>query len=273
MEKLNEIIKAKIEKLSDESKLLLESSSLAATSKFPFNQFANIFAVLFTKGELTYSEFTSIRDEYFKRNPYIDLFENAPRTFGQTWGEAWLRGEKKSLQIPPSREGYKAQFDLWLPTKGSGGIRIEVKSSRVAANNPERQLVERAYKKPCGTEAEIKQTIENELSFKMNFQQLKPEYCDVFIWISVWLDDIDIWVIPSDMVKLRPKNAKRRKPTESIVNNDGSIFMGVQHAGGKGGEVSEGQISVTSKHFYDLTKYKVTLDKLVETIKRYGSPN
>ena len=107
----------------------------------------------------------------------------------------------------------------------------------------------------------------------MNFQQLKPEYCDVFIWIAVWLDDIDIWVIPSEKIKMRSENAKHRKPKESIVNEDGSIFMGIQHAGGKGGNVLEGQIYVTNKHFFDLENYKVTLVNLIETIKQYGNPN
>ena len=273
MERLKQLIEDKKKQLSEEAKLLLEDSTLAETSKYPFNQFANIFAVLLTKGDLKYSDFTSMRDEYFSRNPYLDLFEKAPRTFGQTWGEKWLRDQKDSLQIPPKRDGYNDQFDLWLPTEGEKGIKIEVKSSRVAEKNPGKLLVERAYKRPQGREDEIKKVIENDLSFEMNFQQLKPEYCDVFIWIAVWIDDIDIWVIPSNKIKMRPPNAKRRKPKESIVNKDGSILMGVQHAGGKDGKVPEGQIDVTNKHFYDLQNYKVTLDNLIETIKQYGNSN
>ena len=107
----------------------------------------------------------------------------------------------------------------------------------------------------------------------MNFQQLKPKYCDVFIWIAVWLDDIDIWVIPSNKIRQRNEGDKRRKPKESIVREDGSILMGVQHAGGKGGAVEEGQIFVNNKHFFDLDVYKVTLDNLIETIKQYGNSN
>lgn len=170
------------------------------------------------------------------------------------------------LQRPPRREGYKPQFDLWLQMENGNGIKIEVKSSRVVESDPQRTLVERAYKRPHGTEEEIKQKMETELSFKMNFQQLKPKYCDVFIWIAVWLDDIDIWVIPSEKIKMRPKNAKCRNPKGSIVCEDGTIYMGVQHAGGKGDDTPEGEIFISNKHFYDLKRYKATLDNLVEKI-------
>jgi hypothetical protein len=273
MEQLKLKIKELQSRLSQEDSDLINDEALKECSKFPFNIFANIFAVLLTKGDLKYNDFISIRNDYFKRNPYLDLFEKAPRTFGQTWGEAWLREQTGSLQIPPKRDGYKPQFDLWFPTEGKNGLKIEVKSSRVVKDDPELLLVERAYKRPHGTDEEIKEVIENELSFEMNFQQLKPDYCDIFIWIAVWLDDIDMWVIPSDKIIMRPKGFKRRKPSESIVLENGSIFMGVQHAGGKGGEVPEGQIDVTNKHFYDLKDYKVTLDNLIEKIKEYGNIN
>lgn len=270
MEQLNKKIEAIQANLSQEDQVLINDEELKKHSKFPFNRYTNVFSVLLTKGELTYNEYESIRNEYFNRNPYLDLFEKAPRTFGQTWGETWLKEKKESLTTPPKKDGYKPQFDLWLPTEKGKGIKVEVKASRVVENNPDLLLVERAYKKPKGTEKEIKTAIEN-MSFEMNFQQLKPEYCDVFVWIAVWLDDIDIWVIPSKNIKMRQKNAKRRNPKDSIIFEDGTIYMGVQHAGGKGGEVAEGQIYVTNKHFYDLEKYKVTLENLIERIKNYGN--
>jgi hypothetical protein len=259
--------------LSEEAQAQLAESMLANSSKYPFNQMANVFSVLLTEGGLNYESYTNIRNEYFKRNPYLDLFEKAPRTFGQTWGEAWLREKNELLQEPYRREGYNPQYDLWLPNGDGTGIKIEVKSSRVVKSDPELLLVEKAYKRPVGTEKDIKQQIEQKLSFKMNFQQLKPECCNIFIWIAVWLDDIDIWAIPSEKIIMRPKNAKRRSPKDSIVNKDGSIYMGVQHAGGEGGNIPEGQIYVTNKHFYDLECYKVTLDNLIETIKNHGNPN
>lgn len=105
----------------------------------------------------------------------------------------------------------------------------------------------------------------------MNFQQLKPSCCDVFIWIAVWLDDIDIWVIPSSKIVMRPENAPRRKPKDSIVSPEGILYMGTQHQGGKGGDVPEGQIFVTNNHYDDLKQYKVSLDTLIEKIKEAKS--
>lgn len=34
----------------------------------------------------------------------------------------------------------------------------------------------------------------------MNFQQIKPGCCDVFVWIGVWRDVIRYWVLSSDEV-------------------------------------------------------------------------
>lgn len=253
--------------LSKPDQILLSDDELNRSSRYPFNKYANIFSVLLTKGNLTYEQYTTLRDAYFRRNPNLDKFEMAPRTFGQTWGEDWLKKEKEGiLTEPPKKDGYTSQFDLWLPTENNEGIKIEVKASHVADKDPERILIEKAYKKPQGTEEEISKAIKK-LNFEMNFQQLKPSCCDVFIWIAVWLDDIDIWVIPSSKIVMRPKNAPRRKPKDSIVLSDGKLYMGIQHQGGKGGKVPEGQIFVTNNHYKDLQQYKVSLETLIEKIK------
>lgn len=263
MEKLIETIEGYKEKLPKEAKQLIEDVTLDACSKYPFNRYTNIFSVLLKKGALSYEEYMRIRDEYFDRNPYLDLFEMAPRTFGQTWGEDWLLSKKKNyLTTPPPKAGYISQFDLWLPLQHGKGIKIEVKSSRVVAFGDERPPVEKAYKKPKN-----KSAIE-ELPFEMNFQQLKPSCCDVFIWMAVWLDAIDIWVIPSSKIKMRDKNTPRRKRDDSIVSDDGTLYMGSQHQGGKGGKTPEGQIFVTNHHYKDLDRYRVTIDKLIDTIKK-----
>lgn len=272
MNTLNSIINNYKERLPQAGKELIEEEHLKECSKFPFNRYTNIFSVLLKKGDLTYEEYTTIRDEYFNRNPNLDLFEMAPRTFGQTWGEKWLLSQKQDyLTTPPIRAGYVSQFDLWLPLENDEGIRIEVKSSRVVDLDDERPPVEKAYKKPqAGTMEEIEKAIER-MPFEMNFQQLKPSCCDVFIWMAVWLDDIDIWVIPSSKILMRDKKTPRRKKTESIVNEEGLLYMGSQHQGGKGGETPEGQIFINNHHYKDLSRYKVTIDSLILKIKEYGN--
>ena len=267
MEHLNNEIDTFKEQLSEADKTLVSNHELIKSSKYPFNKYANIFSVLLTKGKLSYDQYVTSRDAYFSRNPNLDKFEMAPRTIGQTWGEDWLKKEKKGiLTDPPKKDGYTSQFDLWLPTEDNKGIKIEVKSSHVADKAPDRTLVEKAYKKPQGTEEEISKAIKA-LNFEMNFQQLKPSCCDVLIWIAVWLDDIDLWVIPSSKIVMRPKNAPRRKPKDSIVLPDGKLYMGTQHQGGKGGEVPEGQIFVTNNHYEDLKQYKVSLETLIDKVK------
>ena len=271
MEQLNqEIDQLKKQIKSEQDLQLLNEQALKANSKYPFNRYANIFSVLFSKGNLTYEEFVRIREAYFKRNPHLDKFELSPRIFGQTWGEEWLKKQEKVLTNPPKKEGYKSEFDLWFPLEGDNGIKIEVKSSHVAQKDPEGILVEKADKKP--KVSEVEKQIEK-LSFEMNFQQLKPTCCDVFVWIAVWLDDIDIWAIPAKKIVMRPTNAIRRKPNESIVLNNGEIYMGPQHRGGKEGKVPEGQIFITNKHYKDIDCYKVTINNLIEKIKEYGNPN
>ena len=42
---------------------------------------------------------------------------------------------------------------------------------------------------------------ESTRNFDMNFQQIKPRYCDVFVWVAVWRDVIKYWVIPSTIVE------------------------------------------------------------------------
>ncbi len=65
----------------------------------------------------------------------------------------------------------------------------------------------------------------------MNFQQLKPYCCDVFIWVAVYRDTIKCWVINSKDIQNSPllSSQHRRKETKS---ND---------------LVEEGQIMITEK--------------------------
>lgn len=275
MEQLKTIINHQKEHLNDDVKPLLDDSALKNVSRYPFNLYTNIFSVLLKKGNLSYEYYTKIRDEYFIRNPHLDKFEMAPRTFGQTWGEEWLKANHAVLVDPPKKDGYTSEFDLWLPISEEKGIKIEVKSSHIADNKSDKPLVEKAFKKPKGTGS--KESILNEiekLHFEMNFQQLKPSCCDVFVWIAVWLDTIDYWVIPSSKIVMKPKCLSRRKPKDSIVQPDGTIFMVNQHQGAKGGNIPEGQIFVTNNHYKDLDCYKVSLDQIVCKIRKaYGSSN
>ena len=54
---------------------------------FPFSTEGRILAYLLATQTITYEKYVELQDAYAKRNQYLDLFEMAPRTFGETWGE------------------------------------------------------------------------------------------------------------------------------------------------------------------------------------------
>lgn len=56
----------------------------------------------------------------------------------------------------------------------------------------------------------------------MNFQQIKPQCCDVFVWIAVWKDVIRYWVLSSEEVlKNRYYSAKQHRGNEG----EGQIWL------------------------------------------------
>jgi len=68
----------------------------------------------------------------------------------------------------------------------------------------------------------------------MNFQQIKLDICDVFIFVGVWADQIVYWVLSHSEVR------KNR-------------YLSHQHRGG-----IEYQIGVTDRNVDDFDKYKVS---------------
>jgi polyphosphate kinase 2 (PPK2 family) len=76
----------------------------------------------------------------------------------------------------------------------------------------------------------------------MNFQQLKPDMCDCFIFIGVWVDIIKYWVLTSE---------------EARENR----YLSRQHRGG-----IEYQIGIKHDNRDDFDEYAVSSDKLVDVI-------
>lgn len=158
---------------------------------FPFSRESDILAYMLSVGYITYQDYVDIIKEYNNRNRYLHLFEMAPRTFGETWGEQHIRNlfpefikaTKKNLRILyPEFDG---EFDLWLD-----GIRVELKACRANSTKRKNSLADRAY---LHSEALSE-------GFKYHYQQLKPSCCDVFIWIGVCRDELLYWVLSSDQL-------------------------------------------------------------------------
>lgn len=82
--------------------------------------------------------------------------------------------------------------------------------------------------------------------FLMNFQQLKPQYCDVFIWVAVFRDEIILWIMNSD----------------EVLNNP--LYSKGQHRGNLG---HEGQLHVKEDNIHQLDKYILKNDDIESAIK------
>lgn len=190
----------------------------------PFEVESKLLAYLISLGTLSFDDYIKIASDYSNRkeamNQYIDLFDMAPRTFGQTWGEQHIRrlfpefmkATKENLAtLYPSFDG---EFDLW-----TNGIRVEVKACRANSTNTKGSLSSRAY-----SHEEAKAA-----SFKYHYQQLKPSCCDVFIWIGVCKDALIYWVLTSeDLLNTGKLGSQHRNENTGIAGAEvfeGQVFM------------------------------------------------
>lgn len=187
---------------------------------FPFSVETRLLAYYLAIGEITYEKYSQLNTEYCERNKYLELFDMAPRTYGQTWGEQHIRSlfpqfikatkENVSTEYP----AFDGEFDLWLD-----GIRIEVKACRANSTKAGGSLASRAY---LHSEAKA-------AGFKYHYQQLKPSCCDVFIWIGTCRDELIYWVLTSEELQNTGKlGSQHRNENTGIAGIDifeGQVFM------------------------------------------------
>ncbi len=229
MEQLNKILNSYRKKLHSNHKLDdLEIEKLH--SVYPFNKFEYIISHLLADDLLTLDEYLNIREEYIERNKYLHLFELAPRTFGETWGQQHISELVQELERPSKKKdpSYNGEYDFWY-----NGIKIEAKASRG---------VDRDLNQLPPIEKALSSTTSKR--FNMNFQQIKPKCCDVFIWFAVWKDKIVYWVL---------------KNTEGENN---PYYSNSQHRG----NIGEGQLWITEKNIKYFNKFIVEPKNILETI-------
>lgn len=200
-------------------------------SAFSFNEYEYILMFLRDRSVLSFREYEELRSRYVSTNRYLDLFGLAPRIFGQVWGEQHLidldeRFVKPDKDVDPHFDG---QYDLWIE-----GIRVEVKAARAIDTKKRGNLVSKAL---CS---------DSKRPFWMNFQQLKFDICDVFVFIGVWVDTIRYWVLSHDDAKNNP-------------------YLSHQHRGGV-----EYQIGITDKNLRDFGKYLVDATEIGNRIIEIG---
>lgn len=200
---------------------------------FPFNEYEHLICNLIESGGLQYQDYLDIRTEYISKNPNLWIFEiSAPRGFGEKFAQTYINGMCAELQKPSKRidPDYTGEYDFWLD-----GIKIEVKASRAVNSDSDEPLYIKALSR------------NTHLPFLMNFQQLKPQCCDVFIWVAVYRDQIVVWVINSKDVM------------------DNPMFSKGQHRGNSG---NEGQMHIRHDNIHNLDRFELKQDvSLKDAIK------
>jgi hypothetical protein len=224
MEKLQAELDRLLTQLPNEDDVRSRLESL--DSVYPFNEFEYIISALLAAKVLSWDEYTILRDEYIARNLYLHIFQtSAPRGFGESWGQGHLKELVPALVKPTKRldPNYSGQYDFLL-----NQIRIEVKASRAVAFRTKAPLYVKAL------------LSDSEKNFDMNFQQIKPACCDVFVWIGVWRDVIKYWVLAS----------------REVENN--RYYSGGQHRG----NVGEGQLHIKRKNLPEFEQYLIPSNEL-----------
>lgn len=207
-------------------------------SIFPFNEYEHLICNLIEKGGLTYEQYMEIRVEYISANPNLWVFEiSAPRGFGENFAQTFIQGKCSKLKTPNKKidPNYSGDYDLWLD-----GIKIEVKASRAVDSDSNEPLYMKALSR------------NTDKNFIMNFQQLKPQCCDVFIWVAVYRDQIVLWIMSSQDVLENPYYSKG------------------QHRGNMG---NEGQLHIKKDNISYFDKYELQGDNLEKAIKKAAKRN
>ena len=217
--------------MEDEDSSLLRARLRGIIPVFPFNEYEYIITFLVDRGVLSFPDYEALREDYVSANRYLELFSLGPRSFGQTWGERHLQDLVEGFQ-KPTRDldvSYDGEYDLWFQ-----GIRIEVKSSRAVREDSPEPLPEKALN--WGSDA----------SFWMNYQQLKLDICDVFVFVGVWVDRIVYWVMSNDDVK-------------------GNQYLSPQHRGG-----IEYQIGIRDSNIDEFETYRIEADDIGSAVRAKG---
>lgn len=201
-------------------------------SVYPFNDYEFLIASLMGYNKISLDDYYELRDDYIARNLYMYVFEiSAPRGFGEAWAQGHLKEIAPELIKPTKKldQHYSGQYDFFLDNE----IKIEVKASRAVDFDSQEPL----YVKALSTDSTKR--------FDMNFQQVKPACCDVFVWVGVWRDVIRYWVLSS----------------HDVATN--KYYSAGQHRG----NVGEGQIHLKDSNINEFTQYESTARALIDNIR------
>ncbi|MCL2304976.1 MAG: hypothetical protein FWC43_06490 [Planctomycetaceae bacterium] len=255
MEKLNEQLETLINRLSRSRRFREELEQLH--SIFPFSRYEYVISTLLAKKKLTFDEYSQMREDYINRNLFLYVYEiSAPRGFGDTWALGHLMELEPALKRP-SRiidASYRGEYDLYLDRtnqkstqKNTQIIKIEVKASRATDRDRNDDPL---YLKALSSDSQR--------PFLMNFQQMKPSCCDVFLWIAAYRDAVRYWVINSKVIQRHKDFTPQHRNRETSGRESGYCKE----------DIYEGQIMMTEKNVKDFDKYLSTGKELKKAIIR-----
>lgn len=230
--KLDKKLDEWIKKLPQEDRKFLLAHLSGLKSIYPFNEYEYRLMYLLDRKIISFKEYENLRDAYVNANPYLNLYNISPRVFGEIWAQQHLidldsRFKKPSKQVDKK---YSGDYDLYLEN-GKKIIKVEVKASRAINTKIRGGLEHKAL------------SIKSDEPYWMNFQQLKLDIVDVFVFIGVWIDKIHYWVLTDKEVKNHPMRSH-------------------QHRGG-----IEFQIGITDKNFDEFKQFLAEPSKLVSIIR------
>jgi len=136
------------------------------------------------------------------------------------------RFKKPDTSLDPDYEG---QYDLWIE-----GVRVEVKAARAIHTKKREDLISKALRS------------DSSAPFWMNFQQLKLDICDVYVFIGVGVDQIVYWVLSNEEAK-------------------SSDHLSHQHRGG-----IEYQIGITHKNSSEFDVFRTDASEVADKILSIG---
>jgi len=237
---LNKKLDEWIKELPQESRESLLAHLSGLKSTYPFNEYEYRLMYLLDKKIITFQEYEKLRNDYVGSNIYLEFYGLATRAFGVRAEDCLIdidgrfkKASKKNIELKKLDPDFKGEYDLYL-SDNKKFIKVEVKSSR-ATNSKERKPFESkaSYDKSLGKEP-----------LWMNFQQIKLDIADVFVFVGMWVDKILYWVLTNEEIKKHPLRSH-------------------QHRGG-----IEYQIGITDKNFNDFKKFLVEPSQLINAIKR-----
>jgi hypothetical protein len=230
-QQLREYLDRMVLTLDKKDRAMLEARLQSLVSVFPFNEYEFVLMFLRDRSVITFAQYEDLRSNYVAANKYLNLYGLAPRIFGQVWGEQHLRDldsrfRKADRTVDPDHEG---QYDLWIES-----VRVEVKAARAIDTKKRGDLVAKALRS------------DSDRPFWMNFQQLKLDACDVFVFIGVWVDQIRYWVLSNEKVRRNQ-------------------YLSHQHRGGV-----EYQIGITEKNIQKFDGFLTDATQLADRVIELG---